>query len=127
MEPLPGGAPRPARPSLAVCLLLALACMAAAASCGDQRPAGPPDAGARRKARPLRIPMIAKSSTNPSFLASRLGAERRARELSNKLGRPIEVEWLTPPQEDGAVQAQRVAQAVSGRADAILLSCSDAK
>jgi ribose transport system substrate-binding protein len=70
--------------------------------------------------------MIAKSSTNPSFLAARLGAERRARELSARLPRAIEVEWLTPPQEDGAVQAQRIAQAVSDHADAILLSCSDA-
>jgi ribose transport system substrate-binding protein len=38
----------------------------------------------------------------------------------------IEVAWLTPPQEDGQVQAQRIAQAVNERADAILLSCSDA-
>ena len=34
--------------------------------------------------------------------------------------------WLTPPAEDGQVQAQRIAQAVNEGANAILISCSDA-
>ena len=77
--------------------------------------------------RPLRIAMIAKSASNPSFVAARTGAENRARELSASLGRPITIEWLTPPQEDGAVQAQRIAQAVKEGMDGVLLSCSDAR
>jgi ribose transport system substrate-binding protein len=76
---------------------------------------------------PFRIAMIAKSSSNPSFLASRLGAESRARTLSAELGRPIEIEWLTPPREDAALQVERIRQAVAEKADAVLLSCSDAK
>jgi len=36
------------------------------------------------------------------------------------------VNWLTPPEEDGQVQAQRIQQAVNDGADAILISCSDA-
>jgi ribose transport system substrate-binding protein len=71
--------------------------------------------------------MIAKSASNPSFLASRLGAENRARALGTELGRPIEIDWLTPPQEDAALQAQRIAQAVADKVDAVLLSCSDAR
>jgi ribose transport system substrate-binding protein len=39
---------------------------------------------------------------------------------------PIEIAWMTPPAEDGQVQAQRIAQAVNEGANAILLSCSDA-
>jgi ribose transport system substrate-binding protein len=74
---------------------------------------------------PFRIAMIAKSASNPSFLASRLGAENRARALSAELGRPIEIEWLTPPREDAALQVQRIRQAVTERFDAVLLSCSD--
>jgi ribose transport system substrate-binding protein len=106
----------------------------AAASCrgrsddytGDQNAAGA--AGTSRGAgRPLRIAMIAKSASNPSFVAARVGAENRARELSTALGRPVQIEWLTPPQEDGAVQAQRIAQAVKEGMDAVLLSCSDAR
>jgi ribose transport system substrate-binding protein len=97
-------------------LLLALA--AAAAACSQ--PAGPP-AGPR-----LKIALIAKSSTNPVFLSARTGAEVTARELAEKHKIGIEIAWLTPPQEDGQIQAQRIAQAVNEGATAILLSCSDA-
>ena len=74
----------------------------------------------------LRIAVIAKSSTNPVFLAARTGAEAAARELGAKNNIRIEVLWLTPPQEDAQVQAQRIQQAVNDGADAILISCSDA-
>ena len=74
----------------------------------------------------IRIAMIAKSSTNPVFLSARTGAETTAKELSVKIGVPIEIAWLTPPQEDGQIQAQRIAQAVNEGANAILVSCSDA-
>ena len=77
-------------------------------------------------AKGLKIAMIAKSSTNPVFLSARTGAEAAAKELSAKHGIPIEIAWLTPPTEDGQVQAQRVAQAVNEGANVILLSCSDA-
>ena len=70
--------------------------------------------------------MIAKSSTNPVFLSARTGAEAAAKELSQKNGIPIEIVWMTPPAEDGQVQAQRIAQAVNEGANAILISCSDA-
>jgi ribose transport system substrate-binding protein len=83
-------------------------------------------AAAAPGAKPIRIAMIAKSSTNPVFLAARTGAEAAAKELSAKTGKDIRVNWLTPPQEDGQVQAQRVQQAVNDGADAILISCSDA-
>src|SRR5881394_1927075 len=76
--------------------------------------------------KPIRIAMIAKSSTNPVFLSARRGAETAAKDLSARTGVPIELIWLTPPQEDGQIQAQRVAQAVNEGADAVLLSCSDA-
>ncbi len=74
----------------------------------------------------IKIAMIAKSSTNPVFLAARTGAEAAAKELSQKLGVNIIIDWRTPPTEDGQVQAQRIAQAVNEGADAILISCSDA-
>ena len=74
----------------------------------------------------FKIALIAKSSTNPVFLSARTGADAAARELSQKHGIAIEVAWLTPPQEDGQIQAQRIAQAVNEGASAILVSCSDA-
>src|SRR4051812_13420618 len=86
------------------------------APAGSSAPAG----------RGLKIAMIAKSSTNPVFLSARTGAEAAAKELSQKHGIPIEIAWLTPPAEDGQVQAQRIAQAVNEGASAVLISCSDA-
>ena len=74
----------------------------------------------------ITIAVIAKSSTNPVFLAARTGAEAAAKELSDKNHITVNVVWLTPPQEDGQVQAQRIQQAVNDGADAILISCSDA-
>jgi ribose transport system substrate-binding protein len=91
---------------------------------GGEKAAGDQPSGARSAG--LRIAMIAKSSTNPVFLSARTGAEAAARELSQKHGVPIEIVWLTPPAEDGQVQAQRIAQAVNEGASAVLISCSDA-
>jgi len=99
-----------------IAFLLALCAVTTACS----TPAGPP-AGPR-----LKIALIAKSSTNPVFLSARTGAEVTARELADKHKVAIEIAWLTPPQEDGQIQAQRIAQAVNEGASAILLSCSDA-
>jgi ribose transport system substrate-binding protein len=72
------------------------------------------------------IAMIGKSSTNAVFLAARTGAEETAKTLSAKDTLDISIMWLTPPQEDGEVQAQRIRQAVNDGASAILLSASDA-
>ncbi len=107
-----------ARPAvLATIIAAAFAC----ARGPDARPGGPAkDAGK------ITIAMIAKSSTNPVFLASRTGAEAAAKQLSDSLHLTVEVVWLTPPQEDGQIQAQRIQQAVNDGADAILISCSDA-
>ena len=94
-----------------------------------------PRRAARRRPRPaadaakprgLKIAVIAKSSTNPVFLSARTGAEAAAKELSAAHGVPVEIAWMTPPTEDGQVQAQRIAQAVNEGASAVLISCSDA-
>jgi ribose transport system substrate-binding protein len=104
-----------------VTVVCAIAVAALVAACGGSTPAGPPAAASG-----LKIAMIAKSSTNPVFLSARTGAEAAAKELSARHGVPVEIVWLTPPQEDGQVQAQRIAQAVNEGAHAVLISCSDA-
>jgi ribose transport system substrate-binding protein len=108
---------------------LAASLMTAAAwgcGSGEQAPAqgGSTQAPAARTS--LKIALIAKSSTNPVFLSARTGAEAAARDMEKKHGLPVEIAWLTPPQEDGQVQAQRISQAVNEGAHAIVLSCSDA-
>ena len=102
--------------TLVTCALIAACGGGDKGATADKAPAG----------RGLKIAMIAKSSTNPVFLSARTGAEAAAKELSQKNGIPIEIAWLTPPAEDGQVQAQRIAQAVNEGASAVLISCSDA-
>ena len=101
---------------------LAMACLTACGGGGVQQTS----TGQSAVPRPLKIAMIAKSSTNPVFLSARTGAEAAAKELSAKHNVPIEIAWLTPPSEDGQIQAQRIAQAVNEGASAVLVSCSDA-
>jgi ribose transport system substrate-binding protein len=106
---------------------LLLVTLVTACGGGNKSPeSSAPAAGMGSSGGALKIAMIAKSSTNPVFLSARTGAEAAAKELSQKHGVPIEIVWLTPPGEDGQVQAQRIAQAVNEGASAVLISCSDA-
>ena len=111
------------------CVAVGLAAMMSACGGGNsgttqQAPAG---SGAPAAAKTgMKIAVIAKSSTNPVFLSARTGAEAAAKEITQQSGVPIEIVWMTPPGEDGQVQAQRIAQAVNEGANAILISCSDA-
>ena len=100
--------------------------LAACHQSSNPAPAQTAPAPAHPAAKTIKIAMIAKSSTNPVFLSARRGAETAARDLSAKVGVPIEIAWLTPPEEDGQIQAQRIAQAVNEGANAVLISCSDA-
>jgi ribose transport system substrate-binding protein len=108
---------------------VALATLAIAA-CGKSDQAKPDSSAAKTAAGPAKnkitIAMIAKASNNPVFLPARLGAENAAKELSAKDSITVTVNWLTPPEEDAQLQAQRIQQAVNDGADAILISCSDA-
>ncbi|MHB8637002.1 MAG: substrate-binding domain-containing protein [Fimbriimonadaceae bacterium] len=74
----------------------------------------------------FKIVMIAKSNSNPVFQYAKLGAEKGAEEQSKATGMNITVDWQTPANEDGQEQAKRIAEAVSGGANCILISCSDA-
>src|SRR5687767_876354 len=113
---------RVARAAAVVATLTAIvACAGGSDTKADSQTAAAPKAGGR-----FTIAMIAKSSTNPVFLAARTGAEAAAKEQSAKTGLDVQVVWLTPPQEDAQVQAQRIQQAVNDGANAILISCSDA-
>ena len=104
-----------------VVLTTAVACSGGGETKADTQTSAAPKAGGK-----FTIAMIAKSSTNPVFLAARTGAEAAAKEQSAKTGMDIQVVWLTPPQEDAQIQAQRIQQAVNDGANAILISCSDA-
>ena len=109
-----------------VAALATIACGSGAKDARDTAKPAAASAATGGAADKITIALIAKSSTNPVFLAARTGAEAAAKELSKSKNITVEIVWLTPPQEDGEVQAQRVRQAVNDGASAILLSASDA-
>ena len=74
----------------------------------------------------IRIGMIAKSQSNPVFLAAHKGAEARAAALSDELKIPVAIDWRTPNDEDAQKQAEFIEQLVSSGVDAITIACSDA-
>lgn len=71
------------------------------------------------------IGVIAKSQSNPVFIAARTGAEDAAADLSKKLGIEVKVNWQTPVSEDAQKQAQFIEQLVSQGVDGIAISCTD--
>jgi ribose transport system substrate-binding protein len=79
-----------------------------------------------KKDQGMTIGMIAKSQSNPVFLAARVGAEARAKELSTELGKTIKIDWRTPNDEDAQKQAEFVEQLAGAGVDALTIACSDA-
>lgn len=75
---------------------------------------------------PFQIVFIGKSYANPVFLAAHRGAEDTAKELSSRLGIPIEVSVMTPPGEDPGLQVQRIGLAVKQGVQGIAISASEA-
>jgi ribose transport system substrate-binding protein len=84
---------------------------------------GSSSAGSEKKT--LKIGMIAKSQSNPVFLAARKGAESRADELTTG-DLTVSIEWRTPNDEDAQKQAEFIEQLVGSGVDAITIACSDA-
>ncbi|HTQ10112.1 MAG TPA: substrate-binding domain-containing protein [Fimbriimonadaceae bacterium] len=114
-------------------ILLALAALAlAGCNGGNQENSGnPPTAqnggsGNSPPAKDFTITVIAKSTTNPVFQYALAGAKAAAADLGPKNHTHIQIDWETPANEDGQVQAQNIDQAVDRHVDAILISCSDA-
>jgi ribose transport system substrate-binding protein len=72
------------------------------------------------------IGLVAKSQGNPVFQAARVGAEAAAKDLGEKHGLKIKIDWRTPNEEDAQKQAEAIEQLVLSGADGIAVSCSDA-
>lgn len=70
--------------------------------------------------------LVAKSQNNPVFQAARVGANDAARDLGQKHGLTIKIDWRTPNEEDAQKQAEAIEQLVLAGAAGIAVSCSDA-
>jgi ribose transport system substrate-binding protein len=86
--------------------------------------AGEEDAKGAAK-RKVVIGFIAKSLANDVFEVAQVGAKDAARELGQKYNVDVDVEIRTPNEEDATKQAEAI-EALTGRADGIAVSCSDA-
>jgi ribose transport system substrate-binding protein len=70
--------------------------------------------------------MIAKSSANPVFLSAKTGAEKKAKDISEKYSLlDVEINWKTPDNENASEQAEIIRNAVQEKTNAIIVSCSD--
>jgi ribose transport system substrate-binding protein len=69
--------------------------------------------------------MVAKSQSNDVFQAAYSGAKDAARELGEKYGVAVTIDWRTPANEDAAKQVEAVEALTRAGVDAILLSCTD--
>lgn len=72
----------------------------------------------------IHIGMVAKCEDNDVFLAAHTGALDAAKELSDKYGVDIEIDWRTPPTEDASKQADAISSLVNEKVDGITVSCS---
>jgi ribose transport system substrate-binding protein len=75
----------------------------------------------------LRIGMVAKSESNDVFQAAKVGAMDAAKELGDKYGIKITIDWRTPADEDAAKQAEALSALTNEHVDGITVSCSDAQ
>lgn len=85
--------------------------------------AGAPSTSTTRK---FRFGVIAKSQSNPVFIAAKNGAMAAGRELAKERGVEIEVIWNTPPSEDAQKQAEFITQLANSGVDGIAVSVTDA-
>lgn len=82
--------------------------------------------GAQAQTKSYTIGLVAKSQGNPVFQAARVGAQDAAKELGQKYGVTIKIDWRTPNEEDAQKQADAIEQLVLSGANGIAVSCSDA-
>ena len=71
------------------------------------------------------ITMIAKSTKNISYNGAKKGASDAAEIIFKRTGVKVNIDWKAPENEDPAIQAKNIYEAVSKGTDGILISCSD--
>jgi len=102
---------------LLVLLVLMLGCKEVTEELIDKKPEG---------AKTIVITMIAKSSANPVFLSAKTGAEKKAKDISEKYSLlDVVINWKTPENENASEQAEIIRNAVQEKTNAIIVSCSD--
>ena len=92
--------------------------------CKKEESAAGPEGGASKK--PIVIGMVAKSQSNDVFQAAYTGAKDAAKELGDKYGVIVTIDWQTPPAEDSQQQVTAIETLVRTGAAGICVACTDA-
>jgi ribose transport system substrate-binding protein len=74
----------------------------------------------------ITIGLVAKSQSNAVFQAAYAGAKDAARELGEKYGAEVSIDWQTPTDEDAQKQAEAIDALARSGAAGIAVSCSEA-
>ncbi|CAN5450969.1 sugar-binding protein [soil metagenome] len=82
------------------------------------------DAAQKKK---IVIGMVAKSQSNTVFQAAYAGAKDAAKELSEKYGVDVEIDWQTPADEDPRKQAEAIEALTRSGVAGITVSCSEGR
>jgi len=104
--------------------IVSIAALAAVgvAGCGPNPSSSNAPAGPSAGKREYVFALIAKNQGNPVFQAARTGAEDAARDLSAKLGVPINAQWQTPNEDDAQKQVEFLEQMAVQGVDGVSIS-----
>src|SRR5947209_6992338 len=73
------------------------------------------------------IGMVAKSQSNTVFQAAYAGAKDAAKELGEKYGADVTIDWRTPTDENAQKQAEAVEALAGASVAGIVVSCSEGR
>ena len=79
-----------------------------------------------RKDKNIIIGLVAKSQSNPVFIAAYAGARVAAKQIGEKFDINVVIDWQTPENEDPQKQAEAIERLIHLGVDAIAVACSDA-
>jgi ribose transport system substrate-binding protein len=107
-----------------ISLIILLASLVIMLSCSDVN--DETDGKKTEGTKTIVITMIAKSSSNPVFVAAKTGAISEAENISEKSSKlDLVINWTTPENENASEQAEIIRTAVREGTQAIIVSCSD--
>ncbi|MCE9591823.1 MAG: substrate-binding domain-containing protein [Planctomycetes bacterium] len=84
--------------------------------------AGPGSGTGKRR---IEIGLVAKSQSNAYFQVVHAGAKAAARDLADKRGIEVSINWATPPDEDAQKQAEAIDNLATLGVNGIAIACTD--
>ena len=103
--------------------LSTIVCGGVALMIGCKKEASTTTADGKKK---ITIGMVAKSQSNDVFVAAHAGADAAAKELGDKYGAAVTIDWKTPVDEDPIKQSEAIEALTRQKVQAIIVSCSEA-